>query len=824
MARSWSLLSITDLHYESPDIFVDDNKDGAASSYLDQVFVNFNNILEKGFGDPPKKFDLIAVCGDITTQGKEKGLDRFERETIPLLHKLAPKREAICVVPGNHDVEWNLNPNDENSFDQKFKLFEEMVQSTNVTSCLYPVGEAGHSELQLQYPKNGPIFEDHQRKIFVACINSSMRCGEINSKMQTQIAVPLKIAIGTLHPEHQKLACETLTTLEKDLKKDYLVRDVAQVTQAQLKELRSIIDKKKKTITDWNSYLRVAVLHHHLVQFSGQATEQRGYALLLDSANMLETLLDYDFDLVLTGHKHQPYEFTYINGHKRLLLVGGPTVGGQSVRGTFRGFRKINVDDWGSERVYNIYDVPEEFGDGNPSMNIQRAHKIEPIKIRRSLRAAHEERVKEEGFSYQAMASITLLQDDGDATRVVENDYLKISQRESTRREQHDLRLPWTAGYLANFKVKGVAANPQFQVHVENDIPDPKKQHVKYWEPRVKFAGIPDESPVSYTYEWKALSAFAMDKDQFSHMYPHEQDNIEFTHFSTEDPVEELTVVVQFPPHFKPNGFPTLHVTTAKKEIDARGWDPADEARRELERGRALRYYDALKIAALRVMYPRPELSYGIQWEVPSPPPQDPNLLTQNAVLVAQLSALPDQLRRADRVKMLGRIISATRKSFLPKWQGAIHASLMYFDLKFALPLIVAGFQTDIESETQEVRYDRTLAYGEGIAGRAFKSNSLRVYVFDSNDPQGIDLYTQLPGGPEHMVMVSLPVHVPVPTSSFEGDPGIYQRMRPYGVINIGSELLDCPLSKLRLPEYIPRVMEFQHEMNRLIYQDLTGK
>jgi len=824
MARNWSLLSITDLHYESPENFLDDNKEGAAESYLDQIFVNFNNILERGFGDPPKKFDLIAVCGDITTQGKSKGLDRFEREAIPLLHSLAPERKAICVVPGNHDVEWNLNPADENSFDQKFKSFEKMVQNTGVTSCLYPMGQAGHSDLQLQSPKNGPIWDDPNRKIFVACINSSMRCGEINSKMQTQIAAPLKKAIASLHPENQKSVCETLAALEKELKKDYLVRDVAQVTQAQLKKLRSIIDEKKKDIKDWNSYLRVAVLHHHLVQFSGQAIEQRGYALLLDSANVLDTLLDYDFDLVLTGHKHQPYEFTYIDGHKRLLLVGGPTVGGPSVRGTFRGFRQINVDDWGSERVYHISDLLEEFGDGNPATNIQRAHKIEPIKIRRSLRAAHEERVKLEGFSYQAMASITLLQDDGDATRVVENDYLKISQRESTRRDQHELQLPWTAGYLANFRVKGVAANPQFQVNVEDDIPDPKERHVKYWQPRVKFIGITDDSPVSYTYEWKALSAFAMDKDQFSHMYPTEQDDIEFTHFRTEDPVEELTVVVQFPPHFKPNGFPTLRVTTAKKEIDARGWDPADEARRELERGRALRYYDALKIAALRVMYPRPDLSYGIQWEVPVAPAQDPNLLSQNAALVSRLSAPPDQARRTNCVEMLGRIISATRKSFLPKWQGAIHASLMYFDLKYSLPLIVAGVQSGLESETQELRYERTLAYGEGIAGRAFKSNSLRVYVFDPNDPQEIDLYTQLPGGPEHMVMVSLPVHVPEPTGSFEDDPGVYQRMRPYGVINIGSELHDCPLSRLRLPEYIPRVMEFQHEMNRLIYHDLTGK
>jgi hypothetical protein len=73
-----------------------------------------------------------------------------------------------------------------------------------------------------------------------------------------------------------------------------------------------------------------------------------------------------------------------------------------------------------------------------------------------------------------------------------------------------------------------------------------------------------------------------------------------------------------------------------------------------------------------------------------------------------------------------------------------------------------------------------------------------------------------------HAVLVSLPVHLPVKTKEFKSNPQVYEAKVPYGVMNLGSELAECPLVALRLPEEIPLALRFQHGLNILIYQQLN--
>jgi 3',5'-cyclic AMP phosphodiesterase CpdA len=186
MPQKWSLLSITDPHYEQPDAnYLDDNKDQIPSALRDNIFANFNRIIQSGFARA--QFDLIAICGDITTHGNPHGFDRFFGEAVAALQLLVPRRDAVCIVPGNHDVVWGLKPTDTNSFDSKFANFrEKLVDKTGVTSCMYPDGQLCDKPgetLHLQFPPNGPLYDDHDRKLLVVCINSSIRCGELNGVM-----------------------------------------------------------------------------------------------------------------------------------------------------------------------------------------------------------------------------------------------------------------------------------------------------------------------------------------------------------------------------------------------------------------------------------------------------------------------------------------------------------------------------------------------------------------------------------------------------------------------------------------------------------------
>src|SRR5438309_1097890 len=107
--RSWSIVSISDLHYESPNSnYTDDPKELQDVAFREDIFQEFNAILENGFAS--EKFDLICIAGDITTHGKAEGLKRFKSEALPKLSSLVNSREAIAVVPGNHDVVWGLDP------------------------------------------------------------------------------------------------------------------------------------------------------------------------------------------------------------------------------------------------------------------------------------------------------------------------------------------------------------------------------------------------------------------------------------------------------------------------------------------------------------------------------------------------------------------------------------------------------------------------------------------------------------------------------------------------------------------------------------------
>jgi len=60
-------------------------------------------------------------------------------------------------------------------------------------------------------------------------------------------------------------------------------------------------------------------------------------------------------------------------------------------------------------------------------------------------------------------------------------------------------------------------------------------------------------------------------------------------------------------------------------------------------------------------------------------------------------------------------------------------------------------------------------------------------------------------------------VHLPVDDSEFDDNPNIYENREPYGVVNIGSELEDCPVGQFLLPGRTPDLLAFQHRINKIL-------
>jgi hypothetical protein len=827
MPRTWSLLGVTDLHYESPaSNFVDDPKDDPDAVFRDAIFGGFYALLD---ACKPKAFDLVAVGGDITTHGKSNGFARFEKESLPSLTALARDGRGVCVVPGNHDVEWGLDPRHAGAFTKKFAEFVKLVDTAGVTSCLFPEGELAkeaHEPLSFRAPRHGPLYVDEDRRIIALCINSAIRCGEPHPRVH-EIQAPLQELQKAIARTRRAEAEPTLERIEQAIRR-FAIRDVAQVTKAQQRVLqKQLLDLKEKYGDEWQSFLRVAILHHHLRPFKHQIVEHRGYELLLDAGYVLPLLCDFDFDLVLTGHKHQPYIERHWSDGRELLLVGCPTVGGFSAGDSFRGFRVIDVVEKSDVRTFAIADVWYQDGAGDPkrALDERRGHAFcvpvhQPSTALRQLSA----RV---GYCYREMASITLIDPDGDARRIVECEDLVVKNEASPQASAHAVTLPPTSGYLANLRV--FSRGPSIRV----ERPIPRSQRPQEWSSNLRFDDpLAKNQPVSYRYEWCTVNAFALDEDQFDWMHGRDTagDNIEFTHLSVDDPVEELAIVVRFPVAYELPRPPRVRVTRAPE--NGGEWLRDRDAEQALGQAHALRFYESMHIAALRVPAPQPRTRYGIEWNVPAVDhPPDGQRVAIDEFRRGWNAAQYGSDAKSALLAMLAEILGTLRTLFVGDWPGAMDASLIWFDAETdqQRPLTVVAAATEPGPGADgfnECDYRVRFKYGDGIAGRAYKSNRMRVYVApdpyrDARDE--IDYYTPVEGLPTHRVMLAIPLHAPEKIERFEDNPRIYEVKRPYGVLSFGSQQGDCPLINLRVPEHIPALLGFQHQVNDMVFQRLTA-
>ena len=97
------------------------------------------------------------------------------------------------------------------------------------------------------------------------------------------------------------------------------------------------------------AYLRVFVLHHHLLPVPGTGRERN---IVHDAGDTLETLQSADVHLVLAGHKHVPYAWRL----EDLFVVNAGTVSTTRLRG--KGKPCYNVVEASRERVRVLRRTP----------------------------------------------------------------------------------------------------------------------------------------------------------------------------------------------------------------------------------------------------------------------------------------------------------------------------------------------------------------------------------------------------------------------------------------------------------------------------------
>jgi hypothetical protein len=128
----------------------------------------------------------------------------------------------------------------------------------------------------------------------------------------------------------------------------YVEKDKADQDRGQLDQVQLRIATQRLQNVDpprLASAIRIALIHHHPVLIPPLVEPKRQYDAVLYAGDLLNLLRTHGFHLILHGHKHYPYNFTYDArsafhgepvggngpGEDRLVIVAGGSVGSRGI-------------------------------------------------------------------------------------------------------------------------------------------------------------------------------------------------------------------------------------------------------------------------------------------------------------------------------------------------------------------------------------------------------------------------------------------------------------------------------------------------------------
>jgi 3',5'-cyclic AMP phosphodiesterase CpdA len=197
---------------------------------------------------------VIALTGDLTETAKDtefRDARKFVEGCVgTTIFGWKVSKEDIFVVPGNHDLQWDLKTAEGRW--QRFAHFYKKLRGTDIDA-----------EQPEQLTR---LIDQSDDGLIVAEINSS---AYIEKDKENRGEVDQGVIIS-LRDELQK------------------------------------IDKAKR-----HRAIKVALVHHHPVLLPVLAEAKEGYSALVNSNTLLERLRQFGFHLILHGHKHMPYTFWY---------------------------------------------------------------------------------------------------------------------------------------------------------------------------------------------------------------------------------------------------------------------------------------------------------------------------------------------------------------------------------------------------------------------------------------------------------------------------------------------------------------------------------
>lgn len=248
--KKLTLLHISDLHCGKKHRFTKHNEYVKPSPDAD--IPELDELISKDVESLNKKIDYLIISGDLTESAHINEFSWARKLITSLAKKLDVDLENIVVVPGNHDVLWFDEDENNNNYPQdpngSYLSFYE-----NFYKCL------PHHERKMYHVVYHP-----KNNIAIIGLDTSIYEGKNTS------------GIG----------CVGHGQRDDALNQMYRIAGIE------------------------NKYLKIAVLHHHLIPVEPELTmpnKDNNFSLIMDSSLLLRELYKDGFSIVLHGHKHQPF-------------------------------------------------------------------------------------------------------------------------------------------------------------------------------------------------------------------------------------------------------------------------------------------------------------------------------------------------------------------------------------------------------------------------------------------------------------------------------------------------------------------------------------
>jgi 3',5'-cyclic AMP phosphodiesterase CpdA len=508
--------------------------------------------------------------------------------------------------------------------------------------------------------------------------------------------------------------------------------------------------------------VKIAAIHHHPLPIKYDASVAR-WLVLTNAAEFLGEVLNLKIDFIVHGHEHVRARVHYgkeleAEGHREIPILSVGTTLKRAPGSDPNCLYIIDLKEFGVVRV-------DEYAANGNQFNKKPRDSFEVISTAKASERFHSSARSKEGYSYAAVSSIAKINRDGDTFRIVECNNLLIDDPKVDRASSHIVSLPPTTGYFNMPRSSASRGSNVIGLRLTGFKRRPMNG-IETGELKIDFGRkLTAGETLSYEYSWYAVNADAMNEREARSKYDPPL-STEFTHFAVLDPIEELTVIAQFPDDF------VVSTQNPQPRICKIGSDVRDVAlEKELRDSKALHYYEALGTVALRVARPFVGYSYGIEWNIPpSPPaPSGPTAGRVEDLVKAMGRARSNHTENVRNFlrRFLFTVTDVTRRHLINGADEVWEAGLMTFDRNIRRMVVVgaASIGNSIERCDWKDFSKVEFGYGEGIGGKVFKTNQPRLYVKlteeEENQRTTPNFYLPVEGMPDHSVLLCIPVQNP---------------------------------------------------------------